>query len=144
MRRNLNSSLLIATCYRCERAFAADDLRRCPSCGGGAIVKAAGTEGGAGAESVAAASALPAPRAGDAFSPRRHCEGVFLPGVHAKAARRLVEEGRGGPIASNPRPRGGTSVYGVRRKRREGAWAVGILPVAAVLASFAVFLQGVH
>jgi hypothetical protein len=115
---------LFATCFRCHARFVGAEPSSCPGCGGAVILEMDGL------------------RPGD--------EGVkgaggpsYLPGVHIKLQpeRRRELAARCGVVA---RCGGGTSLHAAARRARRDVWAVKLVSMAALLATFAFFLQSAH
>jgi hypothetical protein len=124
---------LIATCFRCHARFAGAEPAACPGCGGAVILEVDDRD------EVAAGSAHAA-EASRGGSP------AYLPGVHVKLEpeRRKALAARCGGAAA--RSGGGTSVHArlPARTPRRDVWAVKLVSMAALLATFALFLQGAH
>jgi hypothetical protein len=131
---------LIAICFRCRARFAGAEPSACPGCGGAVILELDGW--GQVRENLVVQAEDPAP-GGDRPS--------YLPGVHIKLAPAQREK-----LAARCTPRGavrtggGTSVHASRASaatqapRQGGGWAVTLMSMAALLATFALFLQSAH
>jgi hypothetical protein len=123
---------LFATCFRCHARFAGAEPAACPGCGGAVILEVDDRD------EVAAGPA-------QAAEGSRGGRPAYLPGVHVKLEpeRRRVLAARCGAAA---RSGGGTSVHArpPARTPRRDVWAVKLVSMAALLATFAFFLQGAH
>jgi hypothetical protein len=134
------TSTLIAVCFRCQARFRGPEPLSCPGCGGAVILEMQGF--------ARAASVVEIHSAGQGEPSEETPAGgpSFLPGVHVapQARERLAQTGE---FALAPRLGGGTSVHASarrRRERRDSGLALKLLSMAALLATFAFFLQAAH
>ncbi len=122
---------LFAICFRCHARYAESAPSACPGCGGAVILEMAQERPDA--ESLEE----------DGFEPQPASDGLsHLPGVHVKLAPR-EREALALACRDATRRGGGTSVH-ARGARGEGGWAVKLVSMAALLATFAFFLQSAH
>lgn len=144
MQSAAGTKTLIATCFRCQARFSEAAPAACPGCGGGVILEMERGAAGASVRPDSVAAERAPTRAGPEAAP------PFLPGVHIKRGA-SARWGGAGAAQSGARVRrgGGTSIHAPRSARprgseRRGGLALRFLSMAAVMATFAVMLQGLH